>query len=54
MDDVMKGLDADTSAKCFKALLGESGLLRRDGITVVLATHNGKSSPNQVSRDNFS
>jgi hypothetical protein len=51
MDDVMKGLDADTSAKCFEALLGQNGILRRDGITVVLATHNGNKSPNDVEYD---
>jgi ATP-binding cassette, subfamily C (CFTR/MRP), member 1 len=48
MDDVMKGLDADTSAKCFEALLADNGILRRDGITVVLATHNGTLNSNNV------
>jgi ABC-type ATPase involved in cell division len=42
MDDTMKGLDADTSSKCFKALLGVNGLLRKEGFTVIMATHNGK------------
>lgn len=42
MDDIMKSLDADTSVKCFRALLGKDGLLRQDGITVIMATHNGK------------
>jgi len=43
LDDVLKGLDADTYAKCFAALLGPGGLLRRDRTAVVLATHNGPS-----------
>ncbi|KAI0126691.1 P-loop containing nucleoside triphosphate hydrolase protein [Xylariales sp. AK1849] len=42
MDDTMKGLDADTSNKCFNALFGKSGLLRKDGITVIMATHNAQ------------
>lgn len=37
----MKGLDADTSSKCFAALLGRNGLLRKRGTTVIMATHNG-------------
>jgi ABC-type lipoprotein export system ATPase subunit len=41
MDDTMKGLDADTSTRCFKALLAQNGLLRQNGITVIMATHNG-------------
>ena len=40
LDDVLKGLDADTSARCFEALLGPGGLLRRNRTAVVLATHN--------------
>jgi len=41
LDDVLKGLDADTYAKCFEAILGPNGLLRRDNTAVILATHNG-------------
>lgn len=41
MDDSLSGLDAATATKCFQALLGERGLFRRDGQTVVFATHNG-------------
>jgi ABC-type lipoprotein export system ATPase subunit len=36
----MKGLDADTSTKCFSALLERNGLLRNRGTTVIMATHN--------------
>jgi len=42
LDDVLKGLDADTYAKCFEAILGPNGLLRRDNTAIILATHNGK------------
>ncbi|KAK9786665.1 hypothetical protein SCARD494_11156 [Seiridium cardinale] len=45
MDDTMKGLDADTSSKCFRALLGKNGLLRKSGITVIMATHNAQWFP---------
>ncbi|KAI1849072.1 hypothetical protein JX266_005033 [Neoarthrinium moseri] len=51
LDDTMKGLDADTSSRCFKALLGKSGLLRQNGTTVVMATHNGKTGTFTSLRD---
>jgi ATP-binding cassette subfamily C (CFTR/MRP) protein 1 len=41
LDDVLKGLDADTYTKCFKAILGARGLLRRNRTAIILATHNG-------------
>lgn len=37
----MKGLDADTASKCFAALLGRNGLLRKRRTTIIMATHNG-------------
>ncbi|KAK3316810.1 P-loop containing nucleoside triphosphate hydrolase protein [Apodospora peruviana] len=40
LDDILKGLDADTYSKCFTAVLGPEGLLRRNRTAVVLATHN--------------
>ncbi|KAK3682042.1 P-loop containing nucleoside triphosphate hydrolase protein [Podospora appendiculata] len=40
LDDILKGLDADTYAKCFTAVLGPEGLLRRNRTAVILATHN--------------
>ena len=43
LDDVLKGLDADTYAKCFSAILGPEGLLRRNRTAVILATHNSKA-----------
>jgi ATP-binding cassette subfamily C (CFTR/MRP) protein 1 len=41
LDDVLRGLDADTYTKCFDAILGLNGLLRRNNTAVILATHNG-------------
>jgi ATP-binding cassette subfamily C (CFTR/MRP) protein 1 len=40
LDDVFSGMDAHTSASVSNKLLGKDGLLRRNGITVVVATHN--------------
>jgi ATP-binding cassette subfamily C (CFTR/MRP) protein 1 len=40
LDDILKGLDADTYSKCFAAILGPEGLLRKQGTAVLLATHN--------------
>jgi ATP-binding cassette subfamily C (CFTR/MRP) protein 1 len=40
-DDVLKGLDANTYTKGFGAIIGPRGLLRRNRIAVILATHNG-------------
>ena len=42
LDDIFSGLDNTTSNFVFNRLLGLYGLLRQDGITVVLATHAGK------------
>ncbi|KAH8682522.1 P-loop containing nucleoside triphosphate hydrolase protein [Xylariales sp. PMI_506] len=44
-DDPMRGLDADTSSRCFEALLGKNGLLRQNGIAVIMATHNAQWIP---------
>src|SRR3569833_225472 len=43
LDDVFKGLDADTYAKCFSATLGPGGLMRQGRTAVIMATHNGAS-----------
>lgn len=43
LDDILKGLDADTYAKCFTAILGREGLLRRHRTAIILATHNSKT-----------
>lgn len=43
MDDTMKGLDADTSTSCFRALMGKNGLMQTNRTTVIMATHNGQS-----------
>ncbi|CAK7233982.1 hypothetical protein SBRCBS47491_008794 [Sporothrix bragantina] len=40
LDDILKGLDADTYAKCFTAILGPKGILRRGRTAVIMATHN--------------
>lgn len=37
----MKGLDADTASKCFAAIFGRNGLLRKRRTTIIMATHNG-------------
>ncbi|WPG98015.1 hypothetical protein R9X50_00079900 [Acrodontium crateriforme] len=39
MDDCFSGLDATTEERIFNRLLGKGGLLRRNKITVILATH---------------
>jgi ATP-binding cassette, subfamily C (CFTR/MRP), member 1 len=45
LDDILKGLDADTYAKCFTAVLGPEGLLRAGTqTTIIMATHNGESN----------
>lgn len=44
LDDILNGLDADTYTKCFSAILGPEGLLRRSHRAVILATHNGVPS----------
>lgn len=42
MDDVFSGMDAHTSEFVSRHLLGKRGLLRRPGMTVILATHSGR------------
>lgn len=45
LDDILKGLDADTYSKCFTAVLGPEGLLRAGSqTTIVMATHNSESN----------
>lgn len=41
LDDVMSGLDAETENVLFNNIFGQNGLLRREDITVVLATNAG-------------
>jgi len=43
LDDILKGLDADTYTKCFSAILGREGLLRRNRTAIILATHNSQT-----------
>ncbi|OAA65704.1 ABC transporter [Niveomyces insectorum RCEF 264] len=40
LDDILKGLDADTYSKCFTAIFGPEGLLRKNRTAIILATHN--------------
>ncbi len=46
LDDTLKGLDADTYAKCFAATIGPEGMLRNTRTAIILATHNSKLSGN--------
>ncbi|OCL10087.1 ABC transporter-like protein [Glonium stellatum] len=39
LDDILSGLDNKTQSELFSRLLGPTGLLRKNKITVVLATH---------------
>ena len=39
LDDVFSGVDADTEEHIFRRLFSKSGLLRRNGTTVILVTH---------------
>jgi ABC-type multidrug transport system ATPase subunit len=39
LDDCFSGLDATAEDRIFNRLLGRTGLLRKNGITVVLVTH---------------
>jgi ATP-binding cassette, subfamily C (CFTR/MRP), member 1 len=41
LDDVLSGLDGRTIDAIFTRLLGRQGLLRKSGVTVILATHAG-------------
>jgi hypothetical protein len=40
---VFSGLDKITEQKVFASVFAPGGLLRKNGITVVLATHNGEN-----------
>lgn len=42
-DDVFSGLDKVTEQTVFTRVFGKGGLLRKNGITTILATHAGKS-----------
>ncbi len=44
LDDVLSGLDSKTENAVFHSLLGRDGLLRRAGMTILLASSDGKSS----------
>jgi len=43
-DDVFSGLDKVTEQIIFTQVFGKEGLLRKNGTTIILATHAGKSS----------
>ena len=45
LDDVLSGLDMDTEQRVFHNLLGQDGLLRRQGATSILATSSSKRLP---------
>ena len=45
LDDVLSGLDTDTESKVFHSLLGQDGLLRRHGTSVILASSSAKRVP---------
>jgi ABC-type nitrate/sulfonate/bicarbonate transport system ATPase subunit len=44
LDDIFGSLDSNTSAQVMERLLGTHGILRRENVTVVLATHASKTS----------
>jgi len=41
-DDVFSGLDGGTEEYVFQNVFGPSGILRRNGTLVILATHSSK------------
>jgi ABC-type uncharacterized transport system ATPase subunit len=41
-DDVFSGLDKVTEQAVFSRVFGRDGLLRKNGTTIILATHAGK------------
>lgn len=43
-DDVLSGLDSLTEELVFQRVIGPNGLLRKNGATVVLATHSSKGT----------
>lgn len=45
LDDVLSGLDMDTEQRVFHNLLGQDGLLRRQGATIILASSSSKRLP---------
>ena len=45
LDDVLSGLDMDTEQRVFHSLLGQSGLLRRQSATTILASSSSKRLP---------
>ena len=45
LDDVLSGLDTDTENTVFHSLLGQDGLLRNHGTTVILASSSAKRLP---------
>ena len=42
LDDVLSGLDGRTIQAIFTRLFGREGLLRKLGVTIILATHAGR------------
>lgn len=44
LDDVFSGMDARTVYTVARGLLGVTGLLRKNKATVIIATHNRKST----------
>lgn len=44
LDDIFSGMDAQTADLVSRRLLGNDGLLRKHGKTVILATHSRRSS----------
>jgi ATP-binding cassette subfamily C (CFTR/MRP) protein 1 len=47
LDDVFSGMDSTTEHLVFNRLLGPQGLLRKNGVTVIIATHAGNSDAPQ-------
>ena len=45
LDDVLSGLDMDTEQRVFHSLLGQDGLLSRQGATTILASSSSKRLP---------
>ena len=45
LDDVLSGLDMDTEQRVFHRLLGQDGLLRRQGATTIVASSSSKRLP---------
>lgn len=47
-DDVFSGLDKVTEQAVFSRVFGKDGLLRKNGTTVILATHAGEFFRNRI------